>query len=285
MEFVSDDYVYKMKPGACGFKNLEFDTILTHDSEGFRNRRVGPEYDVVAIGDSHTQGWGVGDDQTFSYLLESQFGYLTKNLGVASYATMRELEVLDKYGKDSRYVIVQYCDNDFSENLASNRLAAEDFRSQVEREWKDRIATYRQGKAMGISKPLHDLGVMLRDRTYTSKSTWRRWPERRSMQQEAAAFAQVISRFQSLLEGKRVLVFESADSGMNSPRFVETFGSELGKISWLHFKIIDATRTLNHGDYYSLDGHPNPSGHRKLAAAFAREISQWETNEPVLQKH
>ncbi|MFS8085325.1 MAG: SGNH/GDSL hydrolase family protein [Acidobacteriota bacterium] len=271
-----------MKPGQCKFRNLEYDTVLTHDNEGFRNRRRTPQYDVAALGDSHAQGWGVGDDQTFSSLLESQFGYSTKNLAVASYATMRELEVLDKYGKDAKYVIVQYCNNDFAENDAAIKLTKEEFRSQVEAGWKNFIATYHQGKAMGYRKPLNDLGVMIRDHGYTSKSNWRKGIERRSMEQEASAFAQVIARFRPLLEGKRVLVFESADSGMNSPRFVETFATELSKVSWLHFRIMDVTKVLGFGDYYFLDGHPKPTGHRKLAAALAGEINQWESTDPLL---
>jgi hypothetical protein len=118
MEFSSDYYVYKMKPGQCKLKNLEYDTTLTHDNDGFRNLRPSSGFVIAAIGDSHTHGFAVNDDQTFSYLLESQFGFTTRNLGIGSYATMRELEVLDKYGKDAKYVILQYCDNDFGENLA-----------------------------------------------------------------------------------------------------------------------------------------------------------------------
>ena len=284
MEFSSEDYVYKFKPGECKSRNLEYDTTLTHDSDGFRNLRRSSSYDIVAIGDSHTQGWGVRDDQTFAYLLESRFGFATKNLGIGSYATMRELQVLDKYGKDAKYVLVQYCDNDFGENLASLRLSKEEFRSQVETEWKERINSYNKGKAMGYRKPIQDLSVMIRTHSYTSKSEWRRGAERRPMEQEASAFAQIVGRYRPLLEGKRLLVFESADSGLNSPRFVETVTSELSKLNWLEVKMIDTAKILTHDHYYSLDGHPNPSGHRTLAAALAREISQWESAQPLIGK-
>jgi hypothetical protein len=284
MEFSSESYVYKMKPGPCKFKNIEYDTVLTNDNDGFRNPRPTSAYKVAAIGDSHTQGWGVKDDQTFSDLLETQFGYPTRNLGVASYATMRELEVLDKYGKDAPYVIVQYCNNDFSENQASLSLSNEEFRSRVETEWRGRIATYNQGKAMGYRKIFQDLGVRLRDSSYISKSKWRRSPELRQMEQEAAAFAQIIARYRPLLEGKSLIVFEGADSGLNSSRFAETFGAELGKLDWLSVKVLDTTKILGFSDYYFLDGHPKPIGHRKLAAAFAREISRWESVAPLPKK-
>jgi len=71
---------------------------------------------------------------------------------------------------------------------------------------------------------------------------------------------------------------------MNSPRFAETFGSELAKMGWLNVRVVDTTKILNFGDYYSLDGHPNPTGHRKLEAALASELSQWESADPLLSK-
>jgi hypothetical protein len=226
----------------------------------------------------------VRDDQTFSYLLESQFGYATRNLGIGSYATKRELEVLDKYAKDVKYIIVQYCDNDFPENLASITLSKETFRSEVETEWRHRIDTYNEGKSLGYWKPIQDLATMIKNHSYSSKSSWRKGADRRPMEREASVFAQIIARYRPLLEGKRLIVFESADSGLNSNRFAETFGLELGKINWLSVRIIDTTRILNSDDYYYFDGHPNATGHGKLAAAFGGEITQWESAEPLLNK-
>src|SRR6185436_2355315 len=77
-----------------------------------------PKPRVLLIGDSHTLGWGVEDDQTFASVLASEFGYRTVNLGVSSYGTPRELGWLERQGKplpDDR-VVLQYSDNDFDEN-------------------------------------------------------------------------------------------------------------------------------------------------------------------------
>lgn len=287
LDFSSANYVYKMKPGKCRVKNIEYDIVFTSDANGFRNGiRPNDYYDVAVIGDSHAHGVGVADDQTFSYLLESTYHYKTTNLAIGSYATMRELEVLSDYGKDAKYVVVQYCPNDFGENQAALQLSKDDFRSRAERDWRNLGNAYREGKSMGYRKPLRDLGVMIRDHSYTSKSTWRRQLiERRPVEQEASAFAQVIARYRPLLEGKRLIVFEVGGWGANSPRFEATFGAELNKIGWLNYKLLNSASLLGYEDYFFLDDHITLHGHRKLAAAITQKIGEWESVEPVLNQH
>lgn len=287
MEFSSGSFVYKLRPGQCRVKNLEYDIVLSSDANGFRNGiRKENSYDVAVIGDSFAHGVGVADDQTFSYLLDSTYHYKTTNLAIGSYATMRELEVLGEYGKDAKYVVVQYCDNDLYENLASLKLNKEDFRSAVETEWRNRIATYHQGKSLGYAKPIRDLAVTIRNHSYTSKSNWRSWAKsRRPMEQEASAFAQILARYRPVLEGKRVIVFETASWGANSPGFESTFGSELNKMGWLNYKLINTADTLSYEDYFFLDDHITARGHRKLAAVIARVITEWERIGPLIGDH
>ena len=92
MDFSSGLYVYKLKPGQCRVKNLEYDMVVSSDANGFRNGiRTTSDYDVAVIGDSFAHGVGVADDQTFSSVLESNYDYKTLNLAIGSYATMREL--------------------------------------------------------------------------------------------------------------------------------------------------------------------------------------------------
>jgi lysophospholipase L1-like esterase len=282
MDFGSETYVYKMKPGECRSSNIEYDTVMTHDMDGFRNNPPKSHYDFVAIGDSHTEGWGVADDATFASLLESKFHYATRNLGIGSYATLRELEVLARYGNGAKYVLIQYCDNDFGENLAALKLGKEEFRAQVEAVWRDHISVYNQGKSRGWRKPVHDLAVMLVNGSYSSLSAWRRSGEARGMEQEALAFAGIIARYRDALDGKRLIVFELAGHGHNSTRFASTFGAELRKIEWLRFKIVSSTAIVGFSDYYFLDGHLNPTGHHKMAAALASEIAAWESESQAI---
>jgi lysophospholipase L1-like esterase len=283
MTFVQDEYVYKMKPGPCQLDNLEFKTTLTHDADGFRNLGLLPHYDVATIGDSHTHGWGVDDDQTFSYLLGRRFGYSTRNLGIGSYATMRELEVLDEYGADAKYVIFQYCDNDVPENIASLKFTRHEFKARVAVEWRARIEDYYRGKALGLQNPLRDLAMRLVNHSYQSLADWRRGADSRNVEMEGELFAQIVARYRPQLESRRVIIFESADFGRNSHRFRTAFTAELNKIAWLKYRVLDPTRILGFDDYYFLDGHPKAVGHAKLASALAASIAEWEKQEPFLR--
>lgn len=282
LDLVSDDYVYKMRPGACVLENIEYDTVLTHDADGFRESRPASHYDVAVIGDSHAHGVGVGDDQTFAYVLSSEFRYHVRNLAIGSFATRRELEVLSKYGRDVDYVVLQYCENDANENNATLKLSREALRSQIEASLKDIMASYEQGKAMGYRRPLQDLARMLFDRAYSSKTAWRKDLNNRNMEQEAFDFAHILARYRSLLEGKRLIILESSGWLSNSPRFKARFATELGYLGWPQSRVLDTTEILDDEDSFELDDHINASGHRKLAAAIANEIAGWERADPII---
>jgi hypothetical protein len=278
IDFVPTYYVYKMKPGVCKLTNFEYDVTLTHDVDGFRKGLpLSSSFDAVTIGDSHAHGFGVADDQTFSFLLGATYKYATRNLAIGSFATLRELEVLRSYGGDAKYVILQYCENDAGENSASLRLDEGQFRSEVESGWKRLIANYWQGKSQGIKKPIGDIVQLIGTGSYTSKATWRRnLASERNMEEEALLFGRILARYRFILDSKRLVVLESASWGANSPNFSAAFSAEMKKLGWLHFKVIDTAKILSFDHYYFLDDHLNPSGHRRLAAAIADTIGQWE---------
>ena len=286
VEFTDDDgYVYKMKPGKCRLKNIEYDTVINHNASGYRVTAPAPAYEVTVLGDSHAYGFGVSDEDTFSYLLGSEHNYRTMNLSIGSYATMRELEALKKYGKDAKYIVLQYCDNDFGENVASLRLSTSDFKTQVNVGWKSLIENYYLGKSMGYKHIFSTLGNLIKSRAFLPIATWRSRVEERMIEQEADVFARILDRYRPLLEGKRLIILESSGHGLNSPKLVTAFSFELNKIRWLSYKIIDATTVLNFGDYFFFDDHLRPVGHRKLAAAVANQIDEWERDDPQLKDH
>ena len=62
-------------------------------------------------------GWGVKQDATFSNLLENELGESVLNAAISSYETVRELKLLERVNLHNlRYLIIQYCDNDYFEN-------------------------------------------------------------------------------------------------------------------------------------------------------------------------
>ena len=281
MRLVPEAYVYSMRPGPCRFTNLEFDVVLTHDGHGFRNAgRPVEDYDVAVLGDSHAHGWGVQDDETFASILEATYRRRTINLAMASYATAREFEALQRHGGRARYVVLQYCDNDAGENDAALGLDPAAFRRTVEQEWPGIVGDYHEGKARKFLTVVRQLAALLRERAFESKASWRRQVLSRNVADEAAAFARLVVRYRDVLEGKRLIFFEASGWSANSPALPAALVAELRRLDWLRSTIVDTATLLDADDYFFLDDHLNRRGHRKLARAIAAEISAWERREP-----
>ena len=240
LQFTGAPYVYNAKQGECVLKNWEYDTILTHDSHGFRNKDSAEEKTVVLVGDSHTHGVGVNDNKTFSALLESSYGYSTTNLGIGSYATKRELESLKEYSKSERFVVIQYCDNV--------------------------TASYNRGKSEGIIRPIKDAAGILRNRSFISNQSISLVVSQRDINREAHNFSAVVGQYEQLLHGKHVVVFESSGWGRNHPQFKIAFEAELKRsLPHINIHVLDSATQLKRDHYYFLDDHLNTRGHAKVA--------------------
>ena len=115
--------LYKPKAGKCKFINPEFSTYLTFDKIS-RKHYLKNNYDndyghILVLGDSIAMGWGVNDNETFSFLIEKNLKQKVYNLGVSSYGTVREIKKmkLSPLYKDSKKIIIQYHPNDLHENM------------------------------------------------------------------------------------------------------------------------------------------------------------------------
>ena len=104
--------------------------LFETNAQGFRNRE---DFDyakpdgivrVLVLGDSHTQGYEVRQDHTFSAIIEK---YLDKNghpaqvlnTGVSGFSTAEELLFLENEGikYDPDFVVVGFYANDFEDNI------------------------------------------------------------------------------------------------------------------------------------------------------------------------
>ena len=77
---------YRLNTRGCAFRNREFKTTITANSQGLRDDERSlhaPEF--IVLGDSHAMGWGVEDKETFSQVLEEQSGALVLNAAIASF--------------------------------------------------------------------------------------------------------------------------------------------------------------------------------------------------------
>ena len=268
LALVDQDYVYSAKPGPCILNNLEYRTVLHHDRQGFRNTDTGNalQADMVLLGDSHAHGFGVNGDQTFAAILESRYGRKAKNLGMGSYATLRELAALQAHGSGEKVVVIQYCDNDAEENLQSFRIGPESFKTMVRQRWLQVAGHYRLQKEQGAWLVVRELARRLLRLQFQSKQAFAAQPLQRDIASEADAFAQLLARFEKVLQGKRLVIFESSGHGFNHPEFKLAFQSALKKHNpALDAVVLDSTGFLGAKDYYFLDEHLNVSGHARVA--------------------
>jgi len=72
--------------------------LYEYDRNGFRNRPDPHAADVVVIGDSFVEGWGVTADQLVTSRLAADLHRGVVNLGQSWYGPQQELEVLRRYG-------------------------------------------------------------------------------------------------------------------------------------------------------------------------------------------
>lgn len=147
------ELTYRLRPGACTFSELEFDTEYRINSLGVRDDEAsldGPE--IIVLGDSFAMGWGVEQEEAFPSVLEDLSGNKVLNAAISSYATAREFGMLERIDlSNARYLIVQYASNDAEENRLYGSSGADIpvrdrgwYKDQVRAHTRNR--TYRPGK-------------------------------------------------------------------------------------------------------------------------------------------
>ncbi len=111
---------YTLKPGQCVFLDFEFSTKYSINSLGVRDTEEAlnsPQ--IVVVGDSYAMGWGAEQNETFAKVIEAKTGLSVLNCSCSSYGTAREMLLLKKVKRDRmKYLIIQYCNNDYEENLS-----------------------------------------------------------------------------------------------------------------------------------------------------------------------
>lgn len=97
-----------------GYGTVEL--VMSYDAEGFRNMTDLAQCDIVAIGDSFTEGSRVRDEESWPARLMQQSKLKVCNLGISGYGPPEYLAAVERYGlpKKPKYVICMvYEGNDF----------------------------------------------------------------------------------------------------------------------------------------------------------------------------
>lgn len=279
---VEGPLIYTLTPGACRFRNPEFDTRLVIDADGFRNDAAvqgkGPVR-IAVVGDSHALGWGVEQSQTLASLLAKDPRFTLRSLAMSSYGTAREMMALERFAADADVVVLQYCDNDYSENMELLTRPAEFISGAAERakRYEEQIAALRQARERS---PLAH--AVLQNAFGAVAATWRLMllpprsqpsPPVSTIEYEALAFAKVLRWAQPILAGKTVIVMENYPKQPRA-QFAPVFAKRLAMEGLAHVSVLDLAGTLVPRDYFHIDEHMRASGHAKVAARVLAELDR-----------
>lgn len=265
---------YKFRPEISGrFINAEFNTRIDANSLGLRDNDSSLHKPaIICLGDSYAMGWGVEQNEAFPTQLESISGMKVLNGAMSSYGTAREIirfGMLDTTALN--YLVIQYCINDFEENdqflqhsrqLPISSVTAYDSLVQMQR-WN---AQYFPGKVflttgqiflkMQINK-FHPFFALRKVENPESKL-------------QAIKFLEVLN--ETSVDFKKVKVFVVFVDNYQFRN--STFSKELQLLAQqmpykqkfaAGLQVIDMYKELSEQDFFLLDPHLRPSGHKKIA--------------------
>ena len=262
---------YRLKPGACRFRNREFDHEIIVNSAGLRDTEAAlaaPR--IVVAGDSFAMGWGVAQPQALPALLGELTGEPTLNAAQPSYGSARQLLLLRTLDLTAAHtLVIQYCENDFIENARYLKHGGE-LETMPRDEYEATLRRHRADTAYWPGKHLRTFAPLL----------WRAWRGRDvapdayepDCELEAQVFRSVLWHAVPDLPPLRLVVLEAMYSPDRRSCFVDALARETlpGWVRELHR--IDTTALLDADDYYPLDEHWNASGHREVARAIAARL-------------
>lgn len=264
---------YTLKPGVCAFANTEYKTTLTVNSLGVRDSEealAGPE--IVVLGDSFAMGWGVEADQSFAAVIGKERGVRVLNTGISSYGSVRELMMLGRVDRSrTRTILWQFCDNDYIENEAyaknGNRLP-----TLSRAEWEGWVAGHvRERRYLPFRYLVRAVGSRL-EALFSRPGPDPSSPDPNDpafRKKQVAYFLDVLETSPVDLAPYRIVLFEMNGHNLDADWFLRMLAEELrtGTRSEVakRLVLVDLAARLAPEDYYYLDDHLTPAGHRKVA--------------------
>lgn len=259
------ELIYRPRIGTCQFDGFEFKTVLNFSEEGRFTGEKPVGVGIAVIGDSHAMGWGVEDEETFAAELQILSQRPVFNLGVSSYGTVRELLRLEKSGLLDRVdtVVIQYCSNDLKENRYNRIAGIEKNREKFEKitekknSFSGRLRMIKKNYGFTFSLPFK----YVKEKVMTPF---------KDFSPHYQALMAVLESHASL-NSKRVLIFYMNRYGQRFYDFPVGKDKSLPNVEFIDVSI---DLSVDTGDFYRLDDHMTPAGHRKVAASIFGAISQ-----------
>jgi len=264
---------YTLKPGACTFANTEYRTTLRVNSVGVRDSEealAAPE--IVVLGDSFAMGWGVEGEETFAAVLGHASGARVLNAAVPSYGSVRELKMLGRVDRSRvRTLVWQFCNNDYVENDAyaknGNRLptlSREEWEGWVLKHERDR--RYVPGRYLLRTVGSRLAGLLPPANSDPSSPDPRDAAVRKN---QIAYFLNALETSPVDLSAFRIVLFELNGRNLNADWFLPMLADEILRGGHpevaRRLVLVDVAGRLSDRDFYLLDDHLTPAGHRRVA--------------------
>jgi len=277
-----DKLLYTLRPETdIDFSNAEFATRLSINKAGCRDddsSASAPE--IICLGDSFTMGWGIDQSQSFSQIIERETGMKTLNAGTPSYGTARELLLLERLDTSKlKYVIIQYCSNDWDENVSfvANNYSLALTPLPV---FKSSIRSYELSRQYFPGKNFLLIGnVWMKyqlNRVYPLfRLEGQPYNDGFDGSSHAAVFLKVLMKYRERFKNIKIVVTDVDVFKYRDNTFIDELQRQAGQLEKEQTKNIVFVNTINDltdKDYFILDHHINAEGHRKVAAKLLGAI-------------
>jgi hypothetical protein len=270
-----DNVLLYVPSNGCAFSNREFFTNLTFsDAEG---RYIGVKLDpaakskppLIVLGDSFTMGWGVNDNETYSYTIASKISVPVLNLGVSSYGTARELirGRMSPRFSESKCIIIQYRTNAREDEffLRYGALPAPTKeRFQILLDYKPRKLSFPEISLRVLEYAIPRLRKRI-IRVFGEVSGEQLDDSQANAALQADIFLRLVGRFEEYAQ-KTIFVW-----GVD-PSEIEALLAATNRPK----HIIPIRTNTSILDTYTLDKHLNQNGHRTIAVQLLEEIGRHE---------
>lgn len=273
-----EELFYTFEPSKFTFRHIDFTNEYSINSKGARDDEQSLQNpEIVFIGDSFTTGLGVNQDEAFSSRVEKALQKNSLNLGVPSYGTARESLLLKRFNLDScKYIVLQYCNNDDTENRAfvdNNfkliKRGEEDYKqAQIYNQLVLHYYPFRYTYSLFAKKILYSIAdLMAKGKADKPKAI-------KPLNNPVVDFFKILQRIQVEYPDKKIIVFElglfntSADFYQKLKKLVED--NHLKNV-----ELLNTSTFINCEDcYYGLDFHITPKGHQILADTLVNRLKK-----------
>jgi hypothetical protein len=266
---------YTLKPGQCTFSGREFSTSYFINSKGVRDDEKSLENpQIIVTGDSFAMGWGVNQDETYATLIKQKTGMKVLNTAISSYGTAREMMMIKRINIDKvRYMIIQYCGNDYEENMDfyinNNHL-----KTMSETEYRKYADLDRPNKTYFLGKYLK-LEIMKRINEF--RQSWS--GENKAFDKdEMDLFINAVVHSGLDLDNVQIITFimngRTPDDNRAFPKALKKKIASGGYPSYIkNMIVLDFSDVLQDDNYYVLDDHLKDSGHEVIADEIIKRIA------------